>query len=86
MLELTGSMGGSSQRDPHPGRRPVIFHHLHFRATPAASQPLAPISPRNCRRRRAKFGKRGGGGGIGWEGEGEKQRTRARAADTDAAR
>lgn len=45
MLELTGSMEGTSQRDPHPGRRPVIFHHLHFQATPAASQPLAPISP-----------------------------------------
>lgn len=51
MLELTGSMEGTSQRDPHPGRRPVIFHHLHFRATPAASQPLAPISSRNCWRR-----------------------------------
>lgn len=55
MLELTGSMEGTSQRDLHPGRRPVIFHHLHFRATPAASQPLTPISPRNCWRRRAKF-------------------------------
>lgn len=60
MLELTGSMEGTSQRDPHPGRRPVIFHHLHFRATPAASQPLAPISPRNCSRRE-KFGERHAG-------------------------
>lgn len=51
MLELTGSMEGTSQRDPHPGRRPVIFHHLHFRATPAALQPLTPISLRNCWRR-----------------------------------
>lgn len=58
MLELTGSMEGTSQRDPHPGRRPVIFHHLHFRATPAALQPLAPISPRNCWRRE-KFRERG---------------------------
>lgn len=57
MLELTGSMEGTSQRDPHPGRRPVIFHHLHFRATPAASQPLAPISPRNCWHRK-KFRER----------------------------